>query len=94
MGLDAKNLSSEVVNNTGVDQPPHPRSLISAFVFRFLESITSKVAINEISAFVLVSVAEQAGLNLTLSKIPKTGFLVLRPNYHKDNPILFCVLFL
>ena len=26
-------------NNTGADQPAHPRSLISAFVIRFLESI-------------------------------------------------------
>ena len=28
-------------NNTGADQPAHPRSLISAFVIRFLESIIS-----------------------------------------------------
>ena len=27
------------VNNTGADQPAHPRSLISAFVIRYLESI-------------------------------------------------------
>ena len=26
-------------NNTGADQPAHPRSLISAFVIRFFESI-------------------------------------------------------
>ena len=26
-------------NNTGADQPAHPRSLISAFVIRFLERI-------------------------------------------------------
>ena len=29
----------------------HPRSLISAFVFRFLESITSKLVTYEISTF-------------------------------------------
>ena len=29
----------EFGNNTGTDQPAHPRSLISAFVVRFLESI-------------------------------------------------------
>ena len=40
-----------VTNNTGVDQSAHPRSLISAFVFRCLESITSKLATNEISTF-------------------------------------------
>ena len=28
-----------VANNTGADQPAHPRSLISAFVIHFLESI-------------------------------------------------------
>ena len=26
-------------NNTGADQPAHPRSLISAYVIRFVESI-------------------------------------------------------
>ena len=57
------------------DQHAHPRSLISPSVFLFLESITSKLATSEISIFYLVSVAEQAGLSLTLSEIPKTGFL-------------------
>ena len=53
-----ENLSLGVGNNTGADQPAHPRSLISTFVFRFLESITSKLAIGEISTFYLFSVAE------------------------------------
>ena len=30
-------------NNTGADQPVHPRSLISAIVIRFLESIISRL---------------------------------------------------
>ena len=38
-------------NNTGADQPAHPRSLISAFVFRFLESIICKLATGTISFF-------------------------------------------
>ena len=38
-------------NNTGADQPAHPRSLISAFVIRFLESIIGKRATDEISIF-------------------------------------------
>ena len=38
-------------NNTGADQPAHTRSLISAFVIRFLESIICKLAINEILVF-------------------------------------------
>ena len=38
-------------NNTGADQPAHSRSLISAYVIRFLESITCKLATGEISIF-------------------------------------------
>ena len=38
-------------NNTGADQPAHPRSLISAFVIRYLESILSTLATSEISSF-------------------------------------------
>ena len=40
-----------VVNNTGTDQPTHPRSLISAFVIPFLENIISRLATSEISIF-------------------------------------------
>ena len=65
-------------NNKGVDQPAHPRSLISAFVVRCLDSIIPLLAIAEISSLLLVSVAEQAGLSLTWSQSPKTGFLVTR----------------
>ena len=38
-------------NNTGSDQPAHPRSLISAFVIHFLEIIICKLATGEISIF-------------------------------------------
>ena len=38
-------------NNTGADQPAHPRSLISAFIIRFLESFMYKLASEEISIF-------------------------------------------
>ena len=65
-------------NNTGADQPVHPRSLISAFVIRFMESIICKLAAGESSIFQLVSVAEETGLKLTLSETPKTGFLTTR----------------
>ena len=52
MGLGAKkNLPSGFANNKGTDQPAHPRSLISTFVFRFLESIISKLATSEFSTF-------------------------------------------
>ena len=38
-------------NNTGADQPAHPRSLISAFVIRFLENVIYKLGTDEISIF-------------------------------------------
>ena len=38
-------------NNTGADQPAHPRSLISAFVIRLLESSISKLATSKFSSF-------------------------------------------
>ena len=44
-------------NNTGADQPVHPRSLISTFVFQFLESIICNLATGVISIFYLVFVA-------------------------------------
>ena len=46
-----ENLLRGVANNTGADQPAHPRSLISAFVIRFLESIICKLATGEIKIF-------------------------------------------
>ena len=66
-------------NNKGSDKPALPRRLISAFVIRVLESIISKLATIEISIFELVSVAEETGLNLTLSDTTKTGFVLARP---------------
>ena len=51
-------------NNTGANQPVHPRSLISAFVIRFLKNIICKLATGEISIFYPVSVAEETGLKL------------------------------
>ena len=50
--------------NTGADQPAHQHNLIRAFVIRFLVSIICKLAIGEISIFLLVSVAEETGLKL------------------------------
>ena len=42
---------SGFANNTSADQPAHPRSLISAFVIRILESIICKLAAGEIPSF-------------------------------------------
>ena len=38
-------------SNTGEEQPAHPRSLISAFVVRLLESTICKLATGKISLF-------------------------------------------
>ena len=74
-------------NNKGADQPAHPRSLISALVIRFLESIISKLATGEISIFYLVSVAVNIDLNIALSETPKTGFVASRPNYYSTTVV-------
>ena len=37
-----------LANNTVADQPAHPRSLVSAFIIRYLESIICKLATGEI----------------------------------------------
>ena len=67
-----------LANNKVTDQPAHPRSLISTFVIHVLESI-SRLAMREISIFLLVSVAKETGLSLALMETPKTGFVALRP---------------
>ena len=36
-------------NNKGADQPAHPRSLISAFIVRYVDSIIPKLAKSNIS---------------------------------------------
>ena len=60
----------------GADQPAHPRSLISAFIVRCLDSIIiSLLAIADISKAYLVSSAEQAGFSLpALAANPEDRF--------------------
>ena len=58
-----KNVS--YANNKGADQPDHPRSLISTFVVRCLDSMICVLAISKVSRSKLASVTEQACLNLT-----------------------------
>ena len=67
------------VYNKDADQPAHPHSLISTFVVHCLDSTTPLIVIFEISRIQLTSaelasVAEQAGLNLTWSKMPEDTF--------------------
>ena len=68
----------QYANIKGADQPAHPLSLISTFVVAYLDNMTPLVSIFETAGLYLASAAAQAGLCLTWSKIPKTGFLVTR----------------
>ena len=61
-------------NNKGTNQSAHPRSLISAFVVRCLDSVMSLVSVTKISSLMLASVAEQASLSLTWSETPEDTF--------------------
>ena len=58
-------------NNKGAGQPAYSRSLISAFVVRYLASIISLDSIAEISRVELAYVAAQAGLCLAWSETPE-----------------------
>ena len=64
MVLDARKLvfGAWGANSKGAD----PRGPICTFVISLLESIISELVSSEILIFQLVSVAEQAGLNLTV----------------------------
>ena len=74
-------------NNKGAGQPAHPRSLISAFIVRCLDSVMSLVSVTKISSLMLVSVAEQAGLSLTWSETPEDTFS------HGEAYLLYAVAF-
>ena len=63
-----ENLLMPYVNNKGADQPAHahPPSLISAFIFRCLDSKIPLLSISEISSLYLVSVAAAGRFESTL----------------------------
>ena len=69
-----KTCLTSYANNKGADQPAHPRSLISAFVVRCLDSVMSLVSVTKISSLMLASLAEQAGLSLTWSEPTEDTF--------------------
>ena len=71
-------------NNKGADQPAHLHSLTSTFVVRCLDGTICILAISQVSRFWLASVAEQAGLNLTWSKILEDTFLHDAAQSNKD----------
>ena len=64
-----RNLLWGFANNKGADQPAYLDNLISTIVICLLESIISKLAISEISIFLVVAVAEQAGLGMTRGQV-------------------------
>ena len=74
--LIQENLTFLHANNKCADQPTLLGSLISTIVICYLESTNSQLAACKISIFYIIYVAEQAGLGLTWSETPKTGFLV------------------
>ena len=63
-------------SNNSADQPVYPRSLISDFGIRYLQSTIVQLAPRQESLFELVFVAEQAGLGHTCSEIPDSFFHV------------------
>ena len=75
------------------DQPSHLRSLIRTFIIHLLEIIISEFSTNRNSSFLLVIVAEQAGLSLTWLENPKTIFSHRSPN-KEDLPYPLAVIFL
>ena len=76
MGLDAR----KSANNKGAEQPAHPRSLISAFLFAYWKEKYMYLYFEIfLLAKFLFSVVEESGLSLTLSETPKTGFIASRP---------------
>ena len=56
-----ENVFMSYANNKGADQPAHPRSLISAFVVRCLDSVMSLVSVTKMSSRVLASFCSWAG---------------------------------
>ena len=73
--MSGENLFLPYANSKGTD----PRSLISAFVVRCLDSVFL-VPKSEIPSLYLASVAAQAGLSHTWLKTPKASFLLTRLN--------------
>ena len=70
----------------------HPRSLISAFVVRCLNSVMSLVSATKISSLMLASVAEQASLSLTWSETHEDTFSHEASQINKSEKTCHCSL--
>ena len=60
----------------------HPRSLISTFAARCLDSVMPLVSVTKISSLVLSSVAEQASLSPAWSETPEDTFSHDEAHFH------------
>ena len=72
------------MNNKGPDQPPHPRSLISAFVVHCFDSIISLDSIAKISRLASFWAA-QADLCLARSETPEDTFCYVAAQMYVDS---------
>ena len=79
MGLDTRKPGGLSTTKAQTRLRKYVQGLSSPTLFAYWKSIISGLATSEISIFRLVSVAEQADLNLTWWETLKTGFLALRP---------------
>ena len=78
--LTRENLSSEVANNKGADQPAHPRADWSApLLFAFWKESHLNLLQEKFQFSSWSLVAEETGLKFALSETPKTGFVAMRP---------------
>ena len=76
-----------LVNNHGADQPEHPRSLISAFVIRYLKSKVTRsdslnstfifVGFNMIKSLATQKIVERNYLNSCCSKLDSFRFFIV-----------------
>ena len=64
-------------NNKGTDQPARPRSLISAFIVRYLDAQFVVLATYKVSRSQTVYVAEQNDVKIAWSQATKASFLMV-----------------
>ena len=76
------------VNNKGADQPVHPRSLISAFVVRWLDSIISLLR----NFKILASFCGCAGRFVSVAPEDKFRHVVAQIYCQIKEDLMFCIL--
>ena len=71
-------------DSKGTDQPVHQCSLIGDFIFRFLQSMVSKLALCIVSTFQLVSITEQLGLSMPWTETLRDMFSCIKAHMIKQ----------